>query len=298
MSNQDIEPGESGDDLKDTPLDMYIHARLSGDDFAPVPELDVERGVSQLMAAIQIEKFPNIVSQTRARSSWKAWAGFSAMATFVIVLLSVAIPSKAPEELKTYSTVAGQRARITLPSGVQITLAPASKLTVTENSASLEGQGVFTVLHKNSEPFTVKSGSVTVRVLGTTFSVRSYTGERSSQVVVAEGKVSANDVVLSGGDVATITDSRVTMRSGVDVAAALSWTSGRLSFNETPLRDVIPDLNRWYNVDIKLSDPSLGRLPVTGAFPEGAPGTLPEILELILNARSVAHGRVITIYPR
>lgn len=222
----------------------------------------------------------------------------------VLVLITVFTLSKGGSNpkgspnVKTYTTAPGQRAKVTLPSGVQISLAPASRLNVIDNVAELEGQAVFTVLHKSNSPFAVKARNTMVNVLGTTFSVRSYEDESVARVIVAEGKVSANNVVLSGGDVATVSTSGVTVRSDTDVAAELSWTSGRLSFNETPLRDAIRDLNRWYNVDIKLASSSLGALPVTGSFPEGSSSTLPSILELILDARAEVNGRVITIHTR
>lgn len=48
------------------------------------------------------------------------------------------------------------------------------------------------------------------------------------------------------------------MQSNVSTFNELSWQTGGLEFIDTPLRDVIRDLEATYHVKISLSNPVLG----------------------------------------
>lgn len=171
-------------------------------------------------------------------------------------------------ESHAYVTKSGQRAKITLVSGAQVTLAPATKLIVSGTEVLLDGQAVFTVLHNDKSPFVVHTGNATVRVLGTTFSVRSYRGEAHTNVTVAEGKVAANRAVLAVGDAIDISSRGTVVSHNTDITTAFAWTEGRLVFNETPLADVATQLEQWYGVTISLPDSALRSWLITGTFAE------------------------------
>jgi len=122
-------------------------------------------------------------------------------------------------------------------------------------------------------------------VLGTTFSVRHYANDPSLKVVVAQGKVSVAAHILTSGDAATVTgDGAVQLVRGIDIAPAMSWTTGQLSFRRTPLRDVIPELERWYGITVSVTDPELLARRLTAVFlvnaPEGALTSLASLLRV------------------
>jgi transmembrane sensor len=119
----------------------------------------------------------------------------------------------------------------------------------------------------------VTTRHLVARDLGTRFDVRAYPDERASEVVVAEGKVAVGadsaqpPALLGAGQLATVgAGASLRVRSGVDVSRLLAWTEGRLLFRDTPLRDVRRQLERWYDVDLRLASADLGDLRVTGAF--------------------------------
>jgi ferric-dicitrate binding protein FerR (iron transport regulator) len=64
------------------------------------------------------------------------------------------------------------------------------------------------------------------------------------------------------------------------------------------LANAIPELNRWYDADVRLADPSLASQPVEGNVSAGSLSDLANILELSLDIRVVRAGRVLTLYPR
>lgn len=164
-----------------------------------------------------------------------------------------------------FSTQRGQISNIALPSGATVQLAPLSRLVVSGDRITLEGEALFTVDHKTDKPFVVHSRNSVTRVLGTEFGVRSYPEDANVRIAVLEGRVAVNALVLSNGEVGLVHTSGATGYDGSDatVSSLLSWTKGFLSFENTQLSEVAVQLSRWYDVDFVLEDPSVGKLLLT-----------------------------------
>jgi ferric-dicitrate binding protein FerR (iron transport regulator) len=169
---------------------------------------------------------------------------------------------------------------------------------------------MFDVAHHDDAPFVVDAAGVRTRVLGTTFGVRAYDG--AVRVAVQSGRVavtpcnatmfgepcrgSGGNTILNASDVAAITPlGDVQVRRAAGVAAELAFASGRLMFTGAPLRDVVGDLDRWYDVDVRVSDPAVANRALSGSLPQGTADDLVQALEVILGARVTRQGRVITV---
>jgi transmembrane sensor len=213
----------------------------------------------------------------------------------------------------TYATHAGQSATIVLRDGTRVALNVASTLKVpkdfgaTDRHVMLEGQARFEVKHTTAHPFVVDAQRTRTTVLGTTFGVRAY-GQRV-RVVVKSGKVAVvpcascgrdrERMVASANDAVVISpDGTMRMQHDVDVDTDLAFAGGQLVFSWVPLRDAIADLDRWYDVDIRLADSALANQRLKGSLPPGAPSDLIRMLEITLGARVVQEGRVVTVYQR
>jgi ferric-dicitrate binding protein FerR (iron transport regulator) len=81
-------------------------------------------------------------------------------------------------------------------------------------------------------------------------------------------------------------------------AAVSSFVNGVLTLTNVPLPAAIPELDRWYDADIRLGDPQLAAKGVTSEFAAGSLAELTEILEGTFNVRVVRVGRVLTLYAR
>jgi ferric-dicitrate binding protein FerR (iron transport regulator) len=81
-------------------------------------------------------------------------------------------------------------------------------------------------------------------------------------------------------------------------AAQFGFATGVLTLNRMPLADAIRELDRWYDADIRVSDPALMSHEVTGEFTTGSLTDLSELLDLTFGVRVVRDGRVLTLYPR
>jgi ferric-dicitrate binding protein FerR (iron transport regulator) len=71
-----------------------------------------------------------------------------------------------------------------------------------------------------------------------------------------------------------------------------------LTLDKVPLIEAIPDLNRWYNADIRLGDPALAGRKIIGGFKLGSLTDLAAILELTFDVRVVRDANTLTLYSK
>ncbi len=154
---------------------------------------------------------------------------------------------------------------VSLSDGSSVTLAPGSRLIVPENFGIdnrkvrlVEGQAFFDV-KAGAIPFEVKTFDANTTVLGTSFSVKSWTGQASAQteVAVTTGRVSVdaqnNQVLLTPGEITQIdVDHKVASAPAVkDVSALNYWMSGGFYFDHDLVGNVVKEIERRFDVSIK-----------------------------------------------
>lgn len=202
-----------------------------------------------------------------------------------------------------YRTTNGQRTIVTLPDGGLVSLNVASRLDVPNDYAAghrtvrLEGEALFTVAHDGRAPFTVVAGTSTTRVLGTRFVVRRYRTDDRTLVAVRDGKVAVQSTVLAAGQEADVRADGAIRIMPAD-PSRFTFAAGTLTFNGLPLADAIVELDRWYDADIRLGDPSMGTQRMHGEFAAGSLDNLAAILDLTFNVRVVRTGRTLTLYRK
>jgi transmembrane sensor len=238
--------------------------------------------------------------------------GVLAVAAVVVIALVVRTPTVSNPTWRAFVTSRGQRETVTLPDGTRFSLGPESRLRVPDDfgvrtrGVDLEGEGYFLVVHNARLPFAVRAGNAVVTDVGTVFDVRAYAGDGGVRIAVAEGSVDVRAATKAGhdrpvlaGEIATVIDTAVAVLRGADIAAVTAWTQGRLVFNATPLRDVVQDLGRAFDVDITVADSTLLTRRITAAF--GVEESLDDVLTAVtlpIDARFDRHGRRIVIERR
>lgn len=239
------------------------------------------------------------------RFTWSVATSFAAMALLLIAGFSLISgdDSTASSQMSTYETGMGERATIRLPDGSSVLLSVASRIHVptdySENNRNiiLDGQALFTVVNNEGAPFTVRAGPSFTKVLGTRFSVRHYNTDSVATVAVESGKVAVGSSVITANEGVAVNSSGESSLISV-TQNHFSFADGILEFRYKGLREAIPELNRWYNADIKLGDESLAGSKVVGAFEAGSITDLMSILELLFDVRIVRDGRTLTLYGR
>jgi ferric-dicitrate binding protein FerR (iron transport regulator) len=214
--------------------------------------------------------------------------------------------------VRTYTTGAGQHATIALADGSRAQLGPVTTLAVTVDptrnrvDARVSGEVLFTVTHRPHTSFQVSTENTVTRVLGTTFLVRRYPTDQATQVMVADGRVSLSGThknarrftsILTTRMLGVVDDSgRVSVTPNIAVDDYTAWTAGRLVFRNTPLRNVVAEVGRAYDVNIRIADSTLAKQAVDWTLPL-AQRSLTDVLESlsdVLDAHPVRTGRIIT----
>lgn len=188
----------------------------------------------------------------------------------------------------------GQRQALLLADGTQVLLDSNTEMTISWHLRSRQvelkaGQALFEVSPMVYRPFLVDAGLAVVRVVGTRFNVRRQ--EQDVQVAVAEGRVAVR-AAATGAVAALEPGQQLRVHKGqearlgrVDVDDVTAWQQSRLVFESTPLEDVIDTLQRYHRQPIRLMDPRLARLPVSGVFDSGHVDRLLALLPGILPVR-------------
>jgi len=132
--------------------------------------------------------------------------------------------------------------------------------------ATLNGEGYFEIKRDLSKPFVIHTGSATTEVLGTSFDLRNYPGERLIELTVSQGSVAfggGKAIEVRAGE-AAIFDNRTQYVTSCPVNPnAASWKTKQLYFRNALLRDVIRDLERCYHVAIEAEGAALEHCHIT-----------------------------------
>lgn len=146
-----------------------------------------------------------------------------------------------------------------------------AQFTGTERRVKLSGEAYFEVTPDPANSFFVElPNGDAVKVLGTQFGVRMTPGQFRTDVFVRSGKVYFSPKMRSEGVVLTAhqkaTYNHQSAQLVVDKSATLNelaWQTGGLEFIDTPMDEVISDLETHYNVKITLLNTAMRTCPHT-----------------------------------
>ena len=212
-----------------------------------------------------------------------------------------------------YSTGIGEYQTVELNDGSVVKLNTATTVEVTYGKKRREvrlakGEAYFDVVSNPTKPFRVYAGDALAQAVGTAFSVRLY--ESKTELIVTEGKVAfsklqhgnagsnhttairenselsssatTNPILVNEGHGASSNASQGQMRPTKLHTGAqqrrLSWTEGLFDFSDTPLPEVVREVNRHTTLHIDIADSSLNDVSFGGVFRIGDVNTLLEAL--------------------
>lgn len=244
----------------------------------------------------QILAFPATGAKAWRPARWLGGLAGMAAAAALILALSPGLVLRLQAD---QATATGEFRDLRLADGSLVHLGARSAIDVDVTSdhrrvTLLAGDAWFDVAHDAARPFTVASGPVETRVLGTAFEVRRQGDD--TQVGVGRGHVrvslggQASDL-LPGDRLAVDPASASMIRSHLPVDSIGSWRDGHLFANNTPIADVIAELRRYDRGWIILADARLGQKRVTGLYDARDPARALEAL------MATAGGQVSHITP-
>ncbi len=249
-----------------------------------------------------------------ARRSWIPLTRVGLVAAAAVLLIAVAVRmttvDTAPATMAVNSaemrTGIGEQRTIELTDGSQVVLGATSTMRLAEGFGAsnrelfLEGQAFLRVRHDSTRPFVVNAGGTRAIDLGTAFEVRAYPNE-GVRVAVTEGMVEVrrdtgmtDSTVLQPGDVAEVPTSGATVvKRQQDVERLLGWTRGELVFDDAELSDVAHDLERWFDVQVRIDDAALRSLHLTAKLRIGESlDVILEVIESTLSSKGVRAERI------
>ena len=205
-----------------------------------------------------------------------AVSGLLLLATAAYLLLR-----PAPDAMIAYHTGYGETLEILLPDSSSIVLNANSHLSFSRDwqpemarEVTLDGEAYFDVRRlpqAERSPFRVRTGSITVEVLGTRFNVIDRAGD--AQVVLNSGKVqlshrlSGDTLTMAPGDMVRVSqEERSFVKRVVNPEVYSSWTENRWVFDATPIGEIASRIQATYGVPVRIPSDRLRARELSGAL--------------------------------
>ena len=270
-----------------------IEASIDASADAPAAERVGERADAPAEARAPADREDRAArpSRTRSRSRLPLRVQWAALAVLVLGAVGVTWFILQPDPLDTalVARAESQMRTIRTADGSTVRLRPNSTLYRVEVSNAdryrIDGEARFDVVPRSETPFEVDVGEARVRVLGTRFTVRTWT--ESPEVYLSEGVVAVTHTPSAQADTLQPGQRAVVSAGGsIDVATAdstgfVSWTERRLVLQQQPLARVVRELEQHYAIEIRVAE-RLRDQTLSGELALGDPETTLDDLGLVL----------------
>jgi transmembrane sensor len=258
-------------------------------------DFDIDQGIiSNVQPEEILESSKTESVGPRSRFVWYAAASLVGIILMVSALYFSNLFSFSKEEV----TSKGQRTFVALEDGTKVWLNADSRLSYPKSfratktrEIQLEGEAYFDVAEDKQKPFIVHTSDILIKVLGTSFNVKSYRKDKTIETTLIKGKVtieSANDKKLtllpSQQAVFEKQSKKLFLEHKDEAIDYTSWKEGRLIFHDQPLSDIVNELERWFNVSIEVEDRSSLSCHFSAKVNDK---TLEEVMELFKDSEAI-----------
>lgn len=218
---------------------------------------------------------------TECRSAQTKQPRFRAIVAAIVLVCAAAAAWKLLPSSPAYETDIGAVEAVPLSDGSRVTLNTETRikvdLTQSERRINLtRGEAYFEVAKDPARPFVVDVEDKRIVAVGTKFSVRRDAD--GIRVFVTQGTVRVEQsdagqtphalAQLQPGSIAhAVADSVVFQtRTVAEVEQLLTWRTGYLVFDHTPLSEAATEFNRYNRRKIVITDPRLAAIRIGGNF--------------------------------
>ena len=246
-----------------------------------------------VMAAAMRALHPSEPAPDRVRRWLLPAAALAAAATLAAVAVAprwLAPPEPPPGTQ--HATRVGERRELRLPDGSAAMLDTATVLVERygprERRVELrQGRAQFQVQGNPERPFVVHAQGRTITAIGTVFQVR--VGEET-RITLLEGELAIATEngagatrgaarLTSGQELTFDHEGRVGTVTAIDAKAARGWTEGKLFVDNWRLDALLAEMNRYNDTRLRLDDPALRELRISGVFRTGDQDMLVRMLQ-------------------
>lgn len=223
-----------------------------------IPRAEVEHVLSEVHKRIAVNDHDS--SETVISNNWR-WLLAAAVLLVAFGIGFLFVP-------QTVTAPRGEITSVTLPDGSTIELNSGTEIqynrlySFLNRTVHLDGEAFFSV-RSRSLPFVVKGNDSEIKVTGTKFNIRSWSSDpkTETEVAVSEGAVQFYpegqeqlSVTVTKGQLSSWTTDLGKPQSPqtVSVDQVLDWRKRELVFNEKSLLYIFRELERRFDVDIRL----------------------------------------------
>ena len=223
----------------------------------------------------------------------------------------------------------GTKTHVTLPDGTKVWINSDSRITynmpfgVQNREVTLTGEAYFDVVKDKDHPFIVHTPEMDIKVLGTVFNVRAYAAEKNASATLIKGLV---EVTLKGKNqgkrmlrpneklvvqnFSRTSDYNVnaqnlapeikilTIKKNLEDSSVneTKWVENKLVFEQETLENIIPVLERWYNVRIEMEKSYSDTIKLNGIFNNDKLEDVLNSLKMVARFNYSIQNNKITIY--
>ncbi len=232
--------------------------------------------------------------ETIQRPLWRRLTGYAAAVLLVLGIAgyffsnrqihteNFAVVPGSPDTVEIVNSGESDK-EINLPDGSLVLLSPGSRLVYPAGfvyekmrKVDLSGEAFFDVKRDTLRPFSVYSGGLTTRVLGTSFTVKS--GADDISVTVNTGKVAVSRSGQEAEPIVLMPNERIVYHASeqkltktlaeAPVILVPEELKGRFAFDEEPVSDIFLALEKAYGIPIHFNAAALRNCYVTLPFRE------------------------------
>lgn len=229
--------------------------------------LAIDQQATALADRVELEDAHSTAAAGRASRTRQAWWGGGLMSLAALAVTFAALHPEPQPAARLYVTAKGERRDIVLSDGTRVAMNAASRLSVSIGRDRREltlasGEAAFEVTHDAKRPFIVHLGDRELRDLGTEFNIRREAGLVT--VTVRRGMVALERPGDEQRSLSMGPGSLVEHREGAPGAMvfaanaddAFSWKKGQLIYRDRPLSDIVADLSRYGEDEVRVSGPA------------------------------------------
>ena len=172
-------------------------------------------------------------------------------------------------------------------------------------SVILKGEAYFDVARNVSKPFVVEVDEMKVKVLGTSFNVKSYVDEPGVYTTLVEGSVAIlrdgqPEKKIKPGEQAYYNKGVGTLSiAEVDVKELTSWKDGVFYFKDIALEEILRIVSRWYDLEVFYMNQGAKSVIYSGKLPMYS--SVEDVLrkfEISGDVRFELKGRTLTVFDK
>lgn len=259
----------------------YDNAETGWPETVDLKRPETEAGVKQrLFNELHQQLFVADVQQTKPSNIKRLSVWLGSVAAMLALFFFVWTQNRRPEQLQVpvanarmVSVPQNRVMHLTLPDGSKVWLNKGSVFRYPKSFDGktrvvelVEGRAFFDIKHQADHPFVVKTKSVNVTVLGTSFDVSSYKKSGLTKVSVVTGKVgvtcadkncTGTVMLLPKQQVVLTANSTSFIRKPEAEVEVNAWCKSNFVFEQESLANVFKALEKEYHTSISVSDKKL-----------------------------------------